>query len=97
MPDVDSDKGSKEVDHVQSMAFKAARLATELRKKGKTVYMILDSRKPKWVFQKADKLGAATVVILGSDEDSKGGVTMKNMASGEQVFCKYENVALTIS
>ena len=58
--------------------------------------MVLDSRKPKWVFQKADKLGAAAVVVLGSDEDSKGGVTIKSLASGEQTFCKYEDVVATI-
>jgi histidyl-tRNA synthetase len=79
-----------------AVAFKAAKLATDLRKSGKTVYMVLDSRKPKWVFQKADKLGASAVVVLGSDEDTKGGVTIKSLATGEQAFCKYEDVLTTI-
>ena len=30
--------------------------------------LVLDERKPKWVFQRADRIGAAAVVLLGEEE-----------------------------
>ena len=30
--------------------------------------LVLDDRKPKWVFQRADRLGAAAVVLIAEEE-----------------------------
>ena len=30
--------------------------------------LVLDERKPKWVFQRADRIGAAAVVLLAEEE-----------------------------
>lgn len=64
-----------------------------LRSQGISVDVVLDERKPKWVFQRADKMGITHVLVLGEDEDAQGEVTVKNMKSGKQVRCKYEDIA----
>ena len=51
---------------------------------GYGVDLILLQKKPKWVFQHADKLKAGLVIMFAEDEFSKGQVVVKNMASGEQ-------------
>jgi histidyl-tRNA synthetase len=57
---------SFEKSSVQTMVFpmdeslrpKAVAVAAQLRAAGLQVDMVLESKKPKWVFQRADKIGA---------------------------------------
>eukprot|EP01033_Poteriospumella_lacustris_P016924 gene16924-12112_t len=44
----------------------------KLRRRGIAVDAILEEKKPKWVFQRADKAKIPYVVILGEDEDQQG-------------------------
>ena len=41
----------------------------------------------------ADKLGIPYVVVIGSSEEESGSVSVKNMATGEQVTVPLENMA----
>lgn len=79
-------------DEKDAMLVKAMQLASQLRSEGKSVYTVLDDRKPKWVFQKADRLGATAVVMLAPDEHVKGGVNVKTMADGMQNLVMYDDV-----
>ena len=45
---------------------------------------MLDDRKPKWVFQRADKLGTKVVLLLATAEAAQGQVVVKDLASGQQ-------------
>lgn len=79
-----------------AMSMKAKKLANELRAANKSVYMVMDSRKPKWVFQKADKLGAGTVIMIASDEHVNNEATVKTLDSGEQSKVQYEDIVKTL-
>ena len=58
--------------------------AVKLREAGISVETILEDKKPKWVFQRADKKGTRSVVMFATDEAAKGKAIVKIMASGEQ-------------
>jgi len=62
----------------------ATTVATKLRAAGRSVDLVLDGRKAKWVFKHADKNGAGRVVLVGPDEWAAGTVRIKDLATGEQ-------------
>lgn len=64
-----------------------------LRRAGVSVDTILDERKPKWVFQKASRMQAKHVVLLGEDEDAAGEVTVKDLRTTQQQCIPYDQVA----
>lgn len=59
-------------------------VATKLRSSGQSVDVVLESKKTKWVFKHADRLGAKYCVIVAPDEYEKGAVSVKDLAAGEQ-------------
>ncbi len=60
-------------------------LASELRKKGKSVIYDLMGRSMKAQMRDADRTKAANVIIIGEDELATGEIQVKNMATGEQL------------
>jgi histidyl-tRNA synthetase len=62
----------------------AVTVATKLRASGRSVDLVLEHKKAKWVFKHADKRGAARVVVVGPDEWAEGNIRIKDLASGEQ-------------
>jgi histidyl-tRNA synthetase len=60
------------------------KLVLSLRRAGIAVDMVLDERKPKWVFQKADKVNAKYVLFLGEEEYQEGKVMMKDLRTSVQ-------------
>jgi len=62
----------------------AVDVATKLRMAGQSVDLVLESKKTKWVFKHADRLGAKYCVIVAPDEFEKGEVSVKNLIAGEQ-------------
>jgi histidyl-tRNA synthetase len=75
-----------------SLRGQAVAAATTLRAAGVTVDMILESKKPKWVFQRADKLGASAVIMFAPDETVNNKVVLKTLATGEQVAYPVEDL-----
>ena len=72
---------------------KATQLANQFRESGVSVdYIIEEKWKPKWVFQRGDRLGALNVVMLASGEDKKGEVVLKNLRDRVQSTVKYEDI-----
>lgn len=63
----------------------ALQLAEKLRVEGYTVDVPLWNASFKSQFKRADKLNSAKVLVLGEDELAQGTITVKDMASGEQV------------
>jgi len=61
-------------------------LAMDLRKRGFVVLSDLQARSLKSQFKQADKAGASYVLILGEDEQARGGVTIRNMKTKEERF-----------
>lgn len=58
--------------------------AVKLREAGISVETVLEDKKPKWVFARADKKGFRSVVMFATDESARGQVIVKAMGSGEQ-------------
>lgn len=65
-----------------------------LRETGKSVDLVLEKRKMKWVFKHADRIGARYVVLVGGKEAENGCVSVKDMETGEQMEVKMENVKM---
>jgi histidyl-tRNA synthetase len=62
----------------------AVDVANRLRQTGQNVDLILESKKTKWVFKHADRIGAKYCVIIGSKEFENGEVAIKDLGGGEQ-------------
>jgi histidyl-tRNA synthetase len=60
-------------------------LLRELRHAGFEAHMEYEGRSIRSQMKRADRLGARVAVILGDDELVRGDVTVKNMATGDQV------------
>jgi histidyl-tRNA synthetase len=71
----------------------AVGMATQLRQAGQRVDVVLESKKPKWVFKHADRIGAKYCLIVGADEYANGEVAMKDLQDGEQVAMKIDSLA----
>jgi len=58
--------------------------AAALREAGAAVDLVLEAKKPKWVFKHADRTGAGYVALFDQREAEKGLVRVKRLADGEQ-------------
>jgi histidyl-tRNA synthetase len=63
-------------------------LADMLRAKGLCVDTVFDGGSMKNLMKRADKMGAAYTLIIGSDEQATGTVAVKNMQTGDEVKVK---------
>ena len=61
-------------------------MAMELRGRGLTVLSDLQSRSLKSQFKQADKAGVRYILIIGEEEQQRGGVTIRDMESKEERF-----------
>ena len=66
----------------------AIKVASVLRKAGQSVDVILENKKPKWVFKHADRIGVENVVIVAPDEWENGEVSIKGLSQGTQITVK---------
>jgi histidyl-tRNA synthetase len=71
----------------------AVSVATTLRENGQSVDVILDQKKPKWVFKHSDRIQAKYCVIVAPDEYEKGEVSVKNLESGDQAAIRIDALA----
>eukprot|EP00568_Trieres_chinensis_P007721 CAMPEP_0183299044 /NCGR_PEP_ID=MMETSP0160_2-20130417/5871_1 /TAXON_ID=2839 ORGANISM="Odontella Sinensis, Strain Grunow 1884" /NCGR_SAMPLE_ID=MMETSP0160_2 /ASSEMBLY_ACC=CAM_ASM_000250 /LENGTH=506 /DNA_ID=CAMNT_0025461197 /DNA_START=14 /DNA_END=1534 /DNA_ORIENTATION=- len=71
----------------------AVDVASKLRSAGMTVDVILEKKKPKWVFKHADRIGAKYCVIVAPDEHERGEVSVKNLMKGEQSAVSLEGIS----
>jgi len=66
----------------------AVEVASKLRAAGQSVDVVLEQKKPKWVFKHADRQGARYCVVVGADEYAAGEVAIKNLSDGNQQSVK---------
>ena len=69
---------------VETLRTSACAVVNLLRESGYSVDFVLQQKKPKWVFQHADKINASLVVMFAEEEHSKGQVVVKSMSDGKQ-------------
>ena len=63
----------------------AVTLATQLREAGVRAQLYTEQKKFKQKMTYADRVGVPYVLFLGDDEIARGAVSVKDMATGEQV------------
>lgn len=74
----------------------AIQVATALRNNSVKTDLVIQNKKSKWVFQRADKLGIPLVVLVAPEELKDNKVVVKNLATGIQSSYPIENLAQTI-
>ena len=62
----------------------AMQVAAKLRSSGRTVDLVLEDKKMKWVFKHAERCGTTRLVMVMPDEWAEGKVRIKNLDSGEE-------------
>jgi histidyl-tRNA synthetase len=62
----------------------AVMVAASLRNSGRTVDLVLEDKKMKWVFKHAERVGAKRLVLLAPDEWSRKMVKIKDLDTGEE-------------
>lgn len=97
MEESDAYLGEKEIPriYIVDMGEKAAAiaLAAELRKKGVTVDFDVMGRSLKAQMNYANKRGYPYLVVIGSDEISAKTAKLKNMRTGEETPCRFDQIA----
>ena len=68
-------------------------LARDLRHAGLSVLVDYEPRSPRSQMKRADRTGAAYVLIVGSDELARGEISVKNMMTGEQETVSRDQIA----
>jgi len=66
----------------------AVGVASNLREVGQSVDIVLQEKKPKWVFKYSDRIGAKYCVIVAPSEYENGEVSVKDLESGGQQAIK---------
>ena len=72
---------------------RALALLRELREKGASAVMDVCARNIKGQFKYADRTGARFAAVIGEDELLSGKATVKDMRTGEQTVCAFEDIA----
>ena len=62
----------------------AMQVAAKLRSAGRTVDLVLEDKKMKWVFKHAERCGATRLVMVMPDEWAEGKVRIKNLDTGDE-------------
>ena len=70
----------------------AMQVAAKLRSAGRTVDLILEDKKMKWVFKHAERCGATRLVMVMPDEWAEGKVRIKNLETGEESTVAMEDL-----
>ena len=70
----------------------AMKVAGKLRSSGRTVDLVLEDKKMKWVFKHAERCGASRLVMVMPDEWADGKVRIKDLDSGEESTLAMEDM-----
>jgi len=67
-------------------------VARVLRRKGRSVDLLLGDKKMKWVFKHSERVGAERLVMVMPDEWKKGKIKVKNLKDGEESDVDFEGL-----
>jgi len=70
----------------------AMSVAAVLRSGGKSVDLVLEDKKMKWVFKHAERIGAERLVMVMPEEWSKGMVKVKDLSTGEETEVPFDSL-----
>ena len=70
----------------------AMQVAAKLRSSGRTVDLVLENKKMKWLFKHAERCGASRLVMVMPDEWAEGKVRIKDLDIGEESTVAMEDL-----
>lgn len=70
----------------------AMQVAGRLRSAGRSVDLVLEDKRMKWVFKHAERVGAARLVMVMPDEWAAGTVRIKDLDTGEESTVQVEDL-----
>ena len=76
----------------ESLREAAMRVSSKLRSTGRTVDLVLEPKRMKWVFKHAERTGAERLVMLMPDEWSSGRVKIKDLGTGDEMDVDFETL-----
>lgn len=71
----------------------ATALAVKLRASGRAVDLVLESKRLKWAFKQAERIGASRMIMLGATEWQIEAVRVKNLTTREESEVPYKEVS----
>ncbi|MEE2788534.1 MAG: histidine--tRNA ligase [Myxococcota bacterium] len=70
----------------------ASKIAQQLRHQGRSVELILEDKKVKWAFKRADRVGARRMIMVAPSELVNGEVRVKDLTTGEERNCPLDDL-----
>jgi histidyl-tRNA synthetase len=76
----------------ESLRPAAMSVAQRLRASGRTVDLVLEDKRMKWVFRHAERSGAQRLVMVMPEEWGAGNVRIKDLESGEETDISFDDL-----
>ena len=67
-------------------------VSSKLREAGRTVDLVLEPKKMKWVFKHAERTGADRLVMVMPAEWESGKVRIKDLQTGEESDIEFKSI-----
>ena len=92
LPDISNRVSDVVFSMDESLREAAMRVSSKLRSTGRTVDLVLEPKRMKWVFKHAERTGAERLVMLMPDEWSSGRVKIKDLGTGDEMDVDFETL-----
>ncbi|XP_068645905.1 histidine--tRNA ligase, chloroplastic/mitochondrial isoform X2 [Aristolochia californica] len=88
---------SPEVDDIvfpidQQLQGSASMITSRLRQKGRSVDLVLEQKRLKWIFKHAERIKASRLILVGKTEWERGMVRVKNLSTREEQDVKVDEL-----
>jgi len=92
VPELTSGNQDLVVSSDESLRPAAMSVAQRLRASGRTVDLVLEDKRMKWVFRHAERSGAQRLVMVMPEEWGAGNVRIKDLESGEETDISFDDL-----
>ena len=92
LPDISSRVSDVVFSMDESLRGAAMEVSSRLRRAGRTVDLVLEPKKMKWVFKHAERTGAERLVMLMPAEWDSGKVRIKDLQTGEENDIEFKDL-----
>ncbi len=92
VPELSSGNQDLVVSSDESLRPAAMSVAQRLRASGRTVDLVLEDKRMKWVFRHAERSGAQRLVMVMPEEWGAGNVRIKDLESGEETDISFDDL-----
>ena len=92
VPELSSGNQDLVVSSDEGLRPAAMSVAQRLRASGRTVDLVLEDKRMKWVFRHAERSGAQRLVMVMPEEWGAGNVRIKDLESGEEIDISFDDL-----